>query len=108
MLHRHGLARLTVKTITRDAGAAGGPGGPRAPRGYAMDDEEHAVGLRCIAAVVFNEAAEPVAAMSLSGPMARIPDERIPVLGELVRRKADAATAGLGGVLPGWRGAGQS
>ena len=72
-------------------------------RGYAIDDEEHAVGLRCIAAVIFNEVADPVAAVSLSGPMARIPDPRIPVLGDLVRRKADAITAQLGGTLPGWR-----
>ena len=103
VLHRHGLARLTVKTVTSGAALREDLRAARA-RGYAVDDEENAVGLRCVAAVVFNEAAEPVAAMSLSGPMARIPDERIPVLGELVRRKADAATAGLGGVLPGWRG----
>jgi len=44
--------------------------------------------------------------VSLSGPMARIPDERIPLLGDLVRRKADAITAQLGGVLPGWRDGG--
>jgi len=105
VLHRHGLARVTVKTITTTPALRADLAAIRA-RGYAVDDEEHAVGLRCIAAVVFNEAADPVAAMSLSGPMARIPDERIPVLGELVRRKADAATAGLGGVLPGWRRAG--
>ena len=72
-------------------------------RGYALDDEEHAVGLRCIAAVVFNENADAVAAVSLSGPMARIPDERIPLLGDLVRSRADAVTGQLGGVLPRWR-----
>jgi IclR family acetate operon transcriptional repressor len=73
-------------------------------RGYAIDDEEHAVGLRCIAAAVFDEAAEPIAAISLSGPMARIADERIPVLGALVRKRADLITAQVGGRLPPWRG----
>ncbi len=102
VLHRHGLARVTIKTITTTPALRQDLAAARA-RGYAVDDEEHAIGLRCIAAVVFNESAAPVAAMSLSGPMARIPDERIPVLGELVRRMADAATAGLGGVLPDWR-----
>ena len=102
VLHRHGLARVTIKTITTTPALRQDLAAARA-RGYAVDDEEHAVGLRCIAAVVFNESAAPVAAMSLSGPMARIPDGRIPVLGELVRRMADAATAGLGGVLPDWR-----
>ncbi len=101
-LHRHGLVRVTLKTITTTASLHEDLAIARA-RGYAIDDEEHAVGLRCIAAVVFNENADQVAAISLSGPMARIPDERIPVLGDLVRRKADAVTAQMGGVLPGWR-----
>lgn len=105
VLHRHGLARVTVKTITTTPALRTNLAAARL-RGYALDDEEHAVGLRCIAAVVFNEGAEPVAAVSLSGPMARIPDERIPVLGHLVRRKADAITAQLGGTLPGWRNGG--
>lgn len=102
VLHRQGLPRVTVKTINttpllrQDLARA-------RTRGYALDDEEHAVGLRCIAAVVFNENADAVAAVSLSGPMARIPDERIPLLGDLVRARADAITAQLGGTLPAWR-----
>ena len=102
VLHRHGLARVTVKTLITTPALRDDLARART-RGYAIDDEEHAVGLRCIAAVVFNEAADPVAAVSLSGPMARIPDERIPLLGDLVRRTADAVTAQLGGCLPGWR-----
>ncbi len=102
VLHRHGLARVTIKTLTTTPALREDLARARI-RGYAIDDEEHAVGLRCIAAVVFNEAADPLAALSLSGPMARIPDERIPLLGDLVRRTADAVTAQLGGRLPGWR-----
>lgn len=102
VLHRHGLSRVTVKTISTTTALRGDLAKARA-RGYAIDDEEHAVGMRCVAAVVFNEGAEPVAAVSLSGPMARIPDERIPLLGDLVRRRADAITVQLGGLLPNWR-----
>ncbi len=102
VLHRHGLARVTIKTLTTTPALREDLAQART-RGYAIDDEEHAVGLRCIAAVVFNEAADPLGALSLSGPMARIPDERIPLLGDLVRRTADAVTAQLGGCLPGWR-----
>ncbi len=102
ILHRQGLSRITLKTIITTTALRGDLARSR-ERGYAIDDEEHAVGLRCIAAVVFNETADPVAAVSLSGPMARIPDERIPLLGDLVRRKADAITAQLGGELPDWR-----
>ncbi len=101
-LHRHGLPRLTLKTLNSTAALRADLAAAR-ERGYAIDDEEHAVGLRCIAAVIFNENQAAVAALSLSGPMARIPDERIPLLGQLVRQKADAITTQLGGRLPPWR-----
>ncbi len=102
VLQARALPRLTVKTIQTTAALATDLVQIR-ERGYAVDDEEHAVGLRCIAAVIFNESQSPVAAMSVSGPMARISDARIPVLGRLVRQKADAITAQFGGVLPPWR-----
>lgn len=105
ILHRQGLPRLTVKTLNTTAALRDDLARSR-ERGYAVDDEEHAVGLRCIAAVIFNESQEAVAAVSVSGPMARIPDDRIPLLGEKVRSKADAITAQFGGRLPGWRSRG--
>ncbi len=101
ILHRRGLPRVTVKTITTTSALREDLIRTR-ERGYAIDDEENAVGLRCIAAVIFNENAAAVAAVSVSGPMARISDERIPLLGDRVRRRADAITAQLGGALPGW------
>ena len=104
VLHRHGLPRVTIKTLNTTAALRADLVAAR-ERGYALDDEEHAVGLRCIAAVIFNENSDGVAAISLSGPMARIPDERIPLLGQLVRARADAITTQLGGKLPDWRNA---
>jgi IclR family acetate operon transcriptional repressor len=102
VLHRQGLPRVTVKTINTTSALREDLARSR-ERGYAVDDEEHAVGLRCIAAVIFNENAEPIAAVSLSGPMVRIPDERIALLGEKVRLKADAITAQFGGRIPSGR-----
>jgi IclR family acetate operon transcriptional repressor len=99
ILHRRGLPRVTVKTINTAAALREDLARSR-DRGYAVDDEEHAVGLRCIASVVFDEGSRAVAAVSVSGPMARIPDDRIPVLGEKVRLKAEAITAQFGGVVP--------
>lgn len=72
-------------------------------RGYAYDDEEHAVGLRCVASTLHDELGDPLAAISLSGPRARITDQRVDVLGRLVRDTADRITAALGGRLPAWR-----
>jgi len=70
-------------------------------RGFAVDNEEHALGLRCVAALVFNELREPMAAISISGPIARISHTNIPRLGVLLRQKAATITAKLGGASPG-------
>lgn len=69
-------------------------------RGFAVDDEEHAVGLRCVAATVFNEFREPMAAISISGPATRISPSHVPRLGELLRQAAAGITAKLGGSDP--------
>ena len=68
--------------------------------GFAYDDEEHCIGLRCVASAIFDEFGEPIAAVSLSGPMARVGDERFPVLGGMVKECAAEITAAMGGVVP--------
>jgi len=68
--------------------------------GYAFDDEEHCIGLRCVASVIYDEFGEPMAAVSLSGPLARISDEHFPVLGAMVKETAHAITTAMGGVVP--------
>jgi len=68
-----------------------------AQKGWAFDDQEHAVGLRCIAACLFNEDAYPIAAISVSGPLARIDDERAVWLGEQVSDCAREITQYIGG-----------
>jgi len=67
-------------------------------RGFAIDDEEHAAGLRCVAASVVDEHGQPWAAVSLAGPSARLTPERVPALGELVRTTARDLTQALGGM----------
>ncbi len=99
ILHRHGLPRLTPRTLHTPAALRQDLAEARA-RGYALDDEEHAVGLRCVAAVVFDESESAIAAVSVLGPMARITDDRIRMLGNLVRQTTDDITAGLGGRAP--------
>lgn len=101
-LPRHGMRRLTANTITSRTALRDELTATR-ERGFAIDDEEHALGLRCVASLVFDEIGEPIAAISVSGPTARISDPRVAYLGGLVRRKADEITALLGGALPAWR-----
>ena len=46
-------------------------------KGYAVDDEENEVGVRCVAAPIRNEIGKVVAAMSISGPTTRITIDKI-------------------------------
>ncbi|SET20375.1 IclR family transcriptional regulator domain-containing protein [Thorsellia anophelis] len=46
-------------------------------KGYAYDNEEHALDLRCIAAPISDEHNQIFAAVSVSGPKARMTDEKI-------------------------------
>ncbi|MEO1492841.1 MAG: IclR family transcriptional regulator C-terminal domain-containing protein [Pseudomonadota bacterium] len=68
--------------------------------GFAVDDEEHEVGLRCVAAPVFDEYGSVIAAISVSGPAARVPRDRLKSLGAAVSTAALEATREFGGVKP--------
>lgn len=46
-------------------------------RGYAVDNEELSLGLRCIAAPVFDHTGRPVYALSVSGPKHRMTDQKM-------------------------------
>lgn len=102
ILEHRGLRRFTDNTIDARAILRDNLADVRA-RGYAYDDEEHAVGLRCVASTLHDELGRPVAAISLSGPRARITDGRVDILGRLVRDTADRISVALGGRLPSWR-----
>jgi len=102
ILHCRGLARVTPNTIDTPARLREVLGDTRRC-GYAIDDEEHAIGLRCVAAAFYDEHAEPLAAISLSGPRARISRERLAIMGNLVVEATAEITESLGGRLPDWR-----
>lgn len=65
-------------------------------RGYAIDDEENELGGRCVAAAILNYDGRPVAAISISVPLQRMPDARVAELGDLVRRTAARISRRLG------------
>lgn len=46
-------------------------------RGYALDNEERTLGMRCIAAPIFDPGREAAAGISVSGPLHRMTDDRI-------------------------------
>jgi len=99
VIRHHGMPRLTEKSIIRPGDLFKELGKIR-KQGYALDDEEACMGLRCIAAVVYNDCAEPLAAISVSGMTSRMTDDRLPEIGQIVREVAGKLTAALGGVMP--------
>lgn len=100
ILERRGLARFTEKTIDNPTLLHEELEQVR-QQGYALDDEEHAVGLRCVASAIFDENGQALAAISLSGPKARMVDARLGELGYAIRQTADEITQALGGHRPG-------
>jgi IclR family transcriptional regulator, acetate operon repressor len=96
---RQGMPRLTEKSIVRPGELFRELQAIRG-RGYAVDDEEARIGLRCVAAVVYSDCSEPLAGISVSGMTSRLTDDRLPALGRIVREVASGLTVALGGVMP--------
>ncbi|MET4196271.1 IclR family transcriptional regulator [Bradyrhizobium sp. LA6.12] len=99
VIRHHGMPRLTEKSIVRPGDLFKELEKIR-KQGFALDDEEACMGLRCIAAVVYNDCAEPLAAISVSGMTSRLTDDRLPEIGQIVRDVAGELTVALGGVMP--------
>lgn len=68
--------------------------------GWALDDEERTLGMRCVAAPIFNEHGEAIAGVSVSGPAVRVTPRKLDDYGPMVRRAADEITRSIGGRLP--------
>ncbi|WP_243727120.1 IclR family transcriptional regulator [Actinocrispum wychmicini] len=64
-----------------------------ARRGYALDESEQEIGVRCIAVPIFGTATP--AAISVSGPETRLTDEVVERVAPIVRRVAEAVSETL-------------
>lgn len=85
--------RMTASSLAADLSEA-------RKRGYAIDDEERFDGMRCVAAAIFNEFAEPIAGISVSGPTVRVTEERAASFGPIVADAARSVTEAIGGTMP--------
>lgn len=65
-------------------------------QGYAVDNEETEVGLRCVGAPIRDCMGEMVGAVSVAGPSARLVPEKIPLLGNIVTKVASSISRRLG------------
>lgn len=77
--------------------------------GYAVDNEEIEIGVRCVASSIIDHMGEVVAAVSVSAPTGRLPLENIPHIARLVTNTCDAVSRDIGtspAQLYRYRGAG--
>lgn len=98
-VQRYGLPRRTPSSIARPTKLHEALAEARRT-GYAVDHEENAVGLRCVAAVIHNEYGRPHAAVSIAGPTVRVTLGRLPELGAQVVAASREITAAIGGHAP--------
>ncbi|WP_316980295.1 IclR family transcriptional regulator [Shumkonia mesophila] len=95
-----GLRRYTANTITDPESLLNELDLIRR-RGYAIDNEEKDVGIRCVGAPIRNLSGRVFAAMSVSGPARRITPARTEQLAPMVMHYAGAISAQLGYRQPG-------
>lgn len=79
------LPALTPHSITSRAALFAELGEIR-KRWYAHNENESEMGVGSVSSAVLNQLGRPVAAMSVSVPLARMPDERWEILAEAVKR----------------------
>jgi DNA-binding IclR family transcriptional regulator len=65
-------------------------------QGYAVDNQEHRLTIRCVGAPIFDHRGQPVAAISIAGPVFRLSVRRIREAAELVREAARKISQALG------------
>lgn len=99
IIARQGLPKFTSLSITSESSLLRDLAHTR-QRGYSIDDQERAIGMRCIAAPIFNSYGEPVAGLSVSGPAFRINLSEAAKIGQAVRDAAHSVTQATGGEVP--------
>src|SRR5437016_5321205 len=65
-------------------------------QGYAVDDEEAVQGARCVSAPILNSDGEPIAAVSVSGPVTRVSPNQDAALAGAVTSAARAISVAFG------------
>jgi DNA-binding IclR family transcriptional regulator len=89
------LARVTERTITERPALRAELERVR-QAGYAVAVEELELGLHAVAAPIFDRFGVCLAALSVSGPAYRLPERRLPQVGELCVAAADRVSERLG------------
>jgi DNA-binding IclR family transcriptional regulator len=97
---RRPLERFTAATI-RDHGVLEAELDKIRRQGFAVDDQEHEVGVRCVGAPIRDASGNVVGSLSISGPSARITPETLPSLSQRLLEVTAEISATLGYVGEG-------
>ncbi|HWK45199.1 MAG TPA: IclR family transcriptional regulator C-terminal domain-containing protein [Stellaceae bacterium] len=100
ILARSPMRRFTEQTITDRALLRGQLPIIRS-RGFAVDDQEIMNGIRCVGAPILDAAGQPIASISVAGPIYRITSDRVEQLGPEVADAANAIRLRLSGMSRG-------
>lgn len=95
VLQQERLDRYTKNTITSKSALKKELRAIR-EQGYAIDDEEHELGVRCIAAPIRDNAGNVCAACSISMPSVRLTDDVLPRYRDIVLQAASDISGRLG------------
>lgn len=95
ILKKEKLVPYTKRTITNRAALDKELEAIR-ERGYGIDDEEHEIGVRCVAAPVRDNQGNVIAAVSISVPSVRLGYKDIPRYGKIVIQAAEEISDRLG------------
>lgn len=95
IIENYDFVPITHRTITSKAALTSELETIR-QRGYAIDDQENELGGRCVASALTNFRNDPIAAISISVPIQRLPNDRITEFGRKVRSAAAEISTKLG------------
>ena len=95
ILKREKVVRYTARTLTRRPDLDRELASIR-EKGYAIDNEEHEIGVRCVAAPIRDNRDMVCAAVSVSVPTVRLPDEEIPRYRDIVLHAAEEISLRMG------------
>jgi IclR family acetate operon transcriptional repressor len=65
--------------------------------GYALDDEENDVGVRCVSAPVFGAGTDAIGCIGIDGPTVRVSDAAIPEIAAVVVAAANELSVVIAG-----------
>jgi IclR family acetate operon transcriptional repressor len=84
IIGRAELKARTVHTVTEPVTLLRSIGKARSD-GFAIDDEENEIGMRCVAAPIVGADGQPIGALSISGPTSRMTSDIVEALAEQLR-----------------------